>query len=91
MNYLAILMSIKSSITEVEPPVSKRVQNIASVSDFCHKGNNGSLSSAQHSFETNKLTMLAAFFYCNWSIKMARVIWFGSRSVDIGPAYVNNW
>ena len=33
----------------------------------------------------------AAYPYCNWSIKMARVIWFGSTSVDIGPAYVNNW
>ena len=46
--------------------------------------------------ETNKLTSKfleteAAFPYCNWSIKMARIIWFGSRSVDIGPAYVNNW
>ena len=30
----------------------------------------------------------AAFPYCNWSIKMARIIWFGSKSVDIGPAYV---
>ena len=27
----------------------------------------------------------AAFLYCNWSIKMARIIWFGSTSVDIGP------
>ena len=25
-----------------------------------------------------------------WSI-LARIIWFGSTSVDIGPAYVNNW
>ena len=33
----------------------------------------------------------AAFPYCNWSIKMARIIWFGSTSVDIVPAYVNNW
>ena len=30
----------------------------------------------------------AAFLYCN-SIKMARINWFGSRSVDIGPTYVN--
>ena len=49
----------------------------------------------KHSFETNKLTMFleteAAFSYCNWSIKMARIIWFGSTSVDIGPAYLNNW
>ena len=33
----------------------------------------------------------AAFPYCNWSIKMARIIWFGSTSVDIGPSYKNNW
>ena len=26
----------------------------------------------------------------NWSIKMARIIWFGSTSVDIGPAYINS-
>ena len=49
----------------------------------------------KHSFETNKLTMFketeADFIYCNWLIKMARIIWFGSTSVDIGPAYVNNW
>ena len=33
----------------------------------------------------------AAFPYCNWSIKISRIIWFGSTSVDIGPAYLNNW
>ena len=33
----------------------------------------------------------AAYPYCNWSIKMPRTIWVGSTSVDIGPAYVNNW
>ena len=32
-----------------------------------------------------------AFPYCNWSIKMDRIIWVGSTSVDIGQAYVNNW
>ena len=30
----------------------------------------------------------AAFPYCNLSIKMAWIIWFGSTSVAIGPAYV---
>ena len=42
-----------------------------------------------------KLTMFqeteAAFPYCKWSIKISRIIWFGSTSVDIGPAYLNNW
>ena len=33
----------------------------------------------------------AAFPYCNWPINLARIIWLGSTSVDIGPAYVNNW
>ena len=32
-----------------------------------------------------------AFLYCNRSIKMARIIWFGLTSVDIGPAYGINW
>ena len=49
----------------------------------------------KHSCETNKWTMFleteAAFPYCNWSINIARIICFGSTSVDIGPAYVNNW
>ena len=30
----------------------------------------------------------AAFPYCNWSIQMARIIWFGSTSMDIGQAYI---
>ena len=29
------------------------------------------------------------FPYCNWSIKIARINWFGSTSVDIVPAYLN--
>ena len=29
----------------------------------------------------------AALLYCNWSIKMARIIWYGSTSVK----HVNNW
>ena len=41
------------------------------------------------SFKTNKWTMFlgteATFPYCNWSIKMARIIGFGSTSV------VNSW
>ena len=49
----------------------------------------------KHSFDTNNLTMFLeteALFPChNESIKMARIIWFGSTSVDIGSAYVNNW
>ena len=57
------------------------------------KGNKVPLDLAQ-SFETNNLTMFLeteAVFPChNWSIKMARIIWFGSTSVDIGSAYVNN-
>ena len=40
-----------------------------------------------HSCETNKWTRFleteAAFLCCNWLIKMARIIWFGSTSVDI--------
>ena len=28
---------------------------------------------------------------CDWSIKMPSIICFGSTSVDIGAAYVNNW
>ena len=59
------------------------------------KGNKVLLSLHKHIFKTNKLTMFlqteAAFPYCNWSIKKARIIWFGSTSVDIGPANVNNW
>ena len=58
------------------------------------KGNKVPLGLAR-SFETNNLTMFLeteAVFPCNnWSIKMARIIWFGSTSVDIGPSYVNNW
>ena len=49
----------------------------------------------KHSFETIKWTMFleteAAFPYCNWSIKMSRIIWFGSTSAEIGQAYVNSW
>ena len=49
----------------------------------------------KHSLETNKWTIFleteAAFPYCNWSIKMTRITWFGSTSVYIGPAYVNSW
>ena len=49
----------------------------------------------KQSFETNKLTMFleteSAYPYCNWSIKMVRIIWLGPTSVDIGPAYVNNF
>ena len=49
----------------------------------------------KHSYETNKYSVFleteAAFPYCNWSIKMDRIIWVGSTSVDIGPACVNNW
>ena len=49
----------------------------------------------KHNFETNKWNMFleteASFHYCNWSIKMARIIWSVSTSVDIYPAYVNNW
>ena len=45
----------------------------------------------QHSFETNKWTMFleteASFPYCNWSTKMAGIIWLGSTSVQ----HVNNW
>ena len=41
------------------------------------------------SFETNKWTMFleteASFPYCNWSIKIARIVGFGSTSV------VNSW
>ena len=34
----------------------------------------------------------AAFPYYNWSIKMARIIWFGLTSVEIvGLALVNSW
>ena len=33
----------------------------------------------------------AAFPYCNWSTKVAWIFWFGSTSVELGPAYVNNW
>ena len=57
------------------------------------KGNKVPLDLA-HSFKTNNLTMFLeteALFPChNWSIKMDRIIWFGSTSVDIGSAYVNN-
>ena len=28
---------------------------------------------------------------CDWSIKMPSIIWFGSTSVGIVAAYVNNW
>ena len=49
----------------------------------------------KQSFETNKLTMFleteSAYPYCNWSIKMVRIIWLGPTSVDIGPAYVNHF
>ena len=49
----------------------------------------------KQSFETSKLTMFletkAPLSYCNWSIKMARIIWFGSTNVDKSPAYVKNW
>ena len=52
-------------------------------------------ASHKHSFKTNKWTKFleteAAFPYCNWSIKIARIIWFGPTSVGRGPAYVNNW
>ena len=42
--------------------------------------------------ETTMFLEKEAVFPChNWSIKIARIIWFGSISVDIGPAYVNNW
>ena len=48
---------------------------------FCRKGNNVLLSSTADSFETNNLTMFlkteATFNYCNWSIKMAKIIGFG--------------
>ena len=41
----------------------------------------------KYSFETNKWNMFleaeATFPFCNWSIKMARIIWFGWTSVDI--------
>ena len=33
----------------------------------------------------------AAFPYYNRSIKKTRIIWFGSISVDVFAAYVNNW
>ena len=33
----------------------------------------------------------AAIPYCNWSIKMDKIIWFGSTSMNIGPAHGNNW
>ena len=29
-----------------------------------------------------------SFPHCNWSIKMAKIIGFGSTSVDIDPSYV---
>ena len=58
------------------------------------KGNKIPLGLAQ-GFKTNNLTMFLekeAVFPChNWSINIARIIWFGSITVDIGPAYVNNW
>ena len=42
-------------------------------------------------FETNKWAMFleteASIPYCNWSTKMAGIIWFGSKSVQD----VNNW
>ena len=32
-----------------------------------------------------------AFPYCDWSIKMNKIIWFSSMSVDLGTVYGNNW
>ena len=57
------------------------------------QGEQGTAGLAQTQVESNKFTRFletgAVFPYCNWSIKIARVIWFGSTSVDMGPAYVN--
>ena len=58
------------------------------------KGEPGTAKPGAHSYETNKWPVLletrAAFACCNWSIKMDRIVWVGSTSVDIGPPYVNN-
>ena len=56
------------------------------------KGEQGTAElGGKHSFETDKWTMFleteASFPYCNWSIKMAGIIWLGSTSVH----HVNNW
>ena len=62
---------------------------------FAQRGTRFCWAWYKHNLETNKLTMFleteAAFPYCNWSIKMARINWFCSTSFDIGPAYVNSW
>ena len=51
------------------------------------EGNKVLLSLPQTQFLNKKLTIFlvteAAFPYCNWLMKMARIIWFGSISVDI--------
>ena len=43
--------------------------------------------------QTNELFLQdrSCLTYHYWSTKMARIIWFGSASVDIGPGNVNNW
>ena len=62
---------------------------------FSQRGTRYRWARHKHSFETNESTMFleteAALPYCNCSIKMARIIWFGSRSFDIGPADLINW
>ena len=60
----------------------------ACILTFLLKGEQGT-AWGKDSFETNKLTIFleteATFPYCNWSIKIARIIGFGSTSV------VNSW
>ena len=61
------------------------------LTDCSQRGTRYCWAWGQHSFKTNKWTMFleteASFPYCNWSTKMAGIIWLGSTSVQ----HVNNW
>ena len=51
------------------------------VFEFLTRGTRYCWASPKHSFETIEWTMFleteTALTYCNWSIKMSRIIWFG--------------
>ena len=75
----------------VQPNAHNRCQRRNA--DNAPKGNKVLLSLAQIYTWNKQINLVleteAALPYCNWSIKLAGIIWFGSTSFDIDPAYVN--
>ena len=59
----------------------------SSLFHFLERGTRYCWAWHKQSYQTNKWTMFleteASLPWCNWSIKIARIIWFGSRRFDM--------